>query len=31
MVRVSAALKPMRCVPPSWLLMLFAKVKTFSS
>ena len=24
-MRVSAALKPERCVPPSWVLMLFAK------
>ena len=31
MVRVSAVLKPMRWVPPSWLWMLFAKAKTFSS
>ena len=25
-VRVSALLKPTRCVPPSWVLMLFAKL-----
>ena len=30
-VRVRAALKPMRWVPPSWLWMLLAKAKTFSS
>jgi hypothetical protein len=30
MVRVSAALNPVRCVPPSWVLMLLTKVKVFS-
>ena len=30
MVRVSADLKPVRWVPPSWVLMLFTKVKVFS-
>ncbi len=30
MVRVSAVLKPERCVPPSMVLMLLAKVKTVS-
>ena len=29
-VRVSAALKPVRCVPPSCVLMLLTKEKTFS-
>ena len=30
MVRVSAALKPVRCVPPSWVLMLLTNEKVFS-
>ena len=30
MVRVSALRKPLRCEPPSTVLMLFAKLKTFS-
>ena len=30
-VRVSAAEKPERCEPPSWVLMLFANVKTDST
>ena len=30
MVRVSALRKPLRCVPPSTVLMLLAKLKTFS-
>ena len=29
-VRVSADLKPVRWVPPSWVLMLFTKVNVFS-
>ena len=29
-MRVSAERKPERCEPPSWVLMLFAKVKTDS-
>ena len=30
MVRVSAERNPLRCVPPSTVLMLLAKLKTFS-